>query len=285
MTTFLEDESSRQSSRPTEFYDIVLSTGITYRIAAGPRDLQVGNKLYKASPIARTNIDDSQAQQRKDVTISLPPDHPVVTRWMAMGVPPRQVLVTCWRKQERSGVIEQQWSGLVTSIECTSSLAKFTVPARTTDSMKRMLPTISSGPNCVHMLYDSMCRVDRAAFKVATTAILVDGRDVQVDLGDLSRIGNQWTEGGELLHVPTGERMTVARQQDLDPTHTLATLSLQDPIPELRTGNAIEIYAGCAHDVVTCNQKFGNQKNFLGDAYKPTRNPTVPNGFGVIVQE
>jgi uncharacterized phage protein (TIGR02218 family) len=279
----LADKASIAHSRPIELLDIVLPT-VTYHIACGPRDVQWGTTLYVASPGSRTALDASQVAGRREMTVTIPVDHPIVSRWLKMGVPPKKVTVTVWQKEERSALIERLWTGVVSSLGVDGVLAKLSVPARTTDSLARMLPTITSGPTCVHILYDAMCKINRADFLVSTTAILVDGRDVRVDIGDLSRIGNQWTQGGDIVHVASGERMTIAFQTDLDPTRTLTTLSMENPIPELRSGDAIEVYAGCAHDIITCNQKFGNQPRFFGDPYKPTKNPTLPTGLGTVEQ-
>jgi hypothetical protein len=283
MSTFAEDESSIWHNRPVELFDIVLPT-VTYRIAGGNRDVQWGSLIYKATPIKRETLDASQVMRRRELAVSLPVDHPIVQRWFQQGVPPRQVTLTCYRKQERSGVIQRMWSGLVTMIECDGSIAKLTVPARTTDSIQRMLPTITNGSNgCVHVLYDGMCRVDRASFKRETTAILVQGRDIRVDIG-AGHLGD-WAVGGEFVHVASGERMTIAAQADEDPAHTnVTTLTLQLPIPGLKTGDAIECYAGCAHDIITCNEKFANQINFFGNPYKTSKNPFLPTGLGTVEQ-
>lgn len=280
---FLDDEASVQTSRPTELIDIVLSTGTTYRIACGNRDMLVGSVLYKATPSARANINVPQTDGNNsgDVTIELAVDHPVVTRWLAMGVPPRQTAVTVWRKQERSGLIEKIWSGLATSLSCDSetNVAKFLVPARTIDTMQRSLPTITAGQTCPWVLYGPECQIDRAGFTVTTTAILVDGRDVRLDMG--VGHGGDWAENGELLHVATGERMTIAKQTDIDPgVSTVATVTMQLPIPELRTTDAIQVFAGCKKSIAVCVAKFANRAHFGGFPAMPTKSLFTPGSIG-----
>ena len=286
MSTFDQDEASVQHSQPDEYYDIVLSTGVTYRIASGNRDLQIGSIVYMATPAARSSIAGAtiDGNKAKSVELTLPVNHPVVKRWHALGSPPKQVTVTAWRRERRSLVSRQQWTGLVAAVICDGNIAKLSIPSRTADTAKRMLPTVTSGTSCSRILYDSMCKVARASFLVSTTARYVDGRNIHVDVGSSAKLGT-WCIAGELVHVPTGERMTIVNQQDVDPaTQTVTVLTLQMPIVELKYGDAIQVYAGCDHSITTCNAKFANQPNFFGSPYKPTKNPFLPSGLGTVEQ-
>jgi hypothetical protein len=282
----LTDEASSQSSRPTEYYDIVISTGVTYYIASGNRDLLVGNVVYKATPTARSDVRPQQVQGNDPdpVTLSMPVDHPVVTRWFAMASPPSSVIVTCWRKQERSGLAEKIWTGEVTGVSCEDSedgqIAKLAIPSRTMERMQRVLPRFVATPTCQHDLYDAGCKIARAAFQVGPVAtLLVNGRTVRVDMG--AAHGGDWAENGELLHVATGERMTIAKQTDIDPgVTTIADLQMDGPIPELRTGDQVTVFAGCKKGISICLLKFNNKDNYGSFPDMPTRNPMVPGGFG-----
>jgi len=272
---FLDDEKSPHSSVASEYYDIALSTGVTYRIAAGERDIKQGEIVYTATPGARSDIVVPQldANGGKALELTLPVNHPVVKRWFVLGAPPRQTKVTAWRRQERSGLVEQLWYGLATSISANGNIAKLLIPAHSVDTTQRSLPTVTAGRNCPHILYDTQCRVDRVSFKVATTAIRVSGRTVHVDLGGIDKNGD-WSENGELLHVATGERMTIAKQTDTAPgVEGFADLDMQLPIVELRVGDAIEIYAGCKKSVAICLAKFNNVPNYGGSPRAPTSNP------------
>jgi hypothetical protein len=283
MSTFDQDEASVQFNRPIEYLDIALPTE-TYRIACGNRDLKVGDVLYKAIPASRSPIEVPQPAADKQLTISLPVNHKIVRRWLQLGVPPRSVAVTVWRKQERSQVAEQIWIGVILSlaVDDDGTIARFACQGRAVYSLNKYLPTVSALRTCPRTLYDGRCRTDRNSFKVTTTALLVNGRDVRVDLGDPSRIGNAWAELGEFVHVPTGERMSIAKQTDEDPAHTTRTvLSMQLPIPELRSGDAIEIYAGCKKDIATCRDKFANQVNFGGMPNLPIKAVFGASNFGI----
>lgn len=283
-TTFDQDEAAVQSNLPEEYYDIALSTGVTYRIAAGERDLQVGGIVYTATPAARGALAISKIDGNTgtNLELSLPVNHPFIKRCFQYGVPPRQTTVTAWRRQSRSQVSEQMWVGLVTSISCDGNIAKVLIPARIVENAQRYLPTVTTAPTCPYILYDAMCQVDRASFNVSTTATLVFGRDVHLDMGSSGKVGNNWALGGELLHVPTGERRTIAIQTDVDPaTSTLTRLSMTEVIPELKAGDAIIVYAGCDHTIQTCKNKFAQHHRFGGYPDAALVNPFLPGFSGL----
>jgi uncharacterized phage protein (TIGR02218 family) len=280
--TFDADEFSKQSGQPVEYIDIALPME-TYHIACGNRDLVIGSTLYKAIPARRSPIEVPQPAADKQLTISLPVDHDVVRRWLQLGVPPRSVPVTLWRMQQRSQVSEQIWKGVVLSlaVDDTGSTATLNCQGMGVYQMNKYLPTVSALRTCPRTLYDGRCRVDRDSFKVTATALAINGRTVRVDMGSLSR-GGTWAELGEFFHVASGERMTIAEQADEAPgVTTYAVLTLQLPIPELRLGDAVLVYAGCKKDITTCRDKFTNQVNFGGMPNLPKKTMFGLDHFGI----
>jgi hypothetical protein len=285
MTTFAEDKASAWHDRPIEYYDVVCSTGEVFQLASGNRDLQVGSKIYKATPVERSelvspNVDGSS----KDVELSIPVDHAIVSRWTQIGGPPQQTAVTAWQKQERSGLSEQQWVGLVTEIVCDGNIAKLSIPARVANNVGRYLPTVTTSLGCPYILYDEMCTVDRESFKVAAAVIAVNGRDVTVNMGDFAKIGLNpgWAALGMLIHIPTNAPITILAQTDIDPAHsTLAVLTMQRPLAAMKVGDGLAVYAGCDHTPTTCDVKFNVIHRYGGTPYAPAVNPFVPGGSGI----
>jgi uncharacterized phage protein (TIGR02218 family) len=272
VSTFDTDETSISDSQPREFIDAV--HGVTrYGFALGDRDILYNGFNYVASPSARGNEKIDQATAQTNFEVTLPANHPLVARYVAMGSPPQQILVTARRLQLTSGQVQQVWSGYVTSLSIQGHLAKFLVPQRTQQALQRRLPTVLVHTSCGNVLYDSWCQVARASFLVSTTVIFGDGRTLKV--ATMSGNPDQWAQGGELVHVPSGERMTIVDQ-------TGQQLTLQAPIYELHAGDAVQIYAGCAHDIGTCRDKFNNVVNFSGLPQRPTGNPFAPTGLGAL---
>lgn len=276
MSTFAEDEASVEDSEPRE--GIEINTGIArYRIALGTRSVVIDGFTYNPEPAARGEVGVSASGDSRELIISLPMSHAVCRRYMAGGVPPRQILVNVWRKQLRSGEVEQVWSGYVTSMAPSGHVGNFRVPSRSADTFERRLPTITAGKSCPHILFDANCRVVRADFTVTTTAATVAGRVVTV--AGMGGHPDAWAEFGELIHTASGERMTVQSQDG-------NVVTMQLPIYELQAGDEVQVAAGCDHTIGTgCRDKFDNVANFGGQPDPPTTNPHVPNGFGVFQSE
>ncbi len=300
MSTFDEDEASVEDSQPRELIDIAINPplGQVWRHTSAIRDEFIDPYVYTSIPIMRSEIRvpaSNEAQQV--VTLTLPIDHDLARIYLQQGVPPQQTLVTIRRRQVTSGEIRTLWTGYVDSMEWDEDgTAKFAITSRLTSSLLRVLPQISVGRTCPHILYDTNCRVIRSQlslgssspYKTVTTALHVSGTEVRVDLPDVDvtdLLRWQWVKDGELVHVISGERMTILDQEDLSPGFsTVAKLTLKLPIPGLKIGDSVEVYAGCARDIITCNQKFGNQVNHGGMPYLSTKNVFLPTGFGVVEQ-
>lgn len=271
MTTFLEDEASVQESRPREGYHIVSPIG-EFFLHSGTRDISIAGTVYYASAIERGPIQLSPINMSKEMTISLPVSHALAQRYNAGGVPPKTISATVWRKQLRSGIVERFWSGYFQSMGIDGRIATFLVPQRSGQALKRHLPILTAQKACPYILYQSGCTVPEASFRVPTTLASVSGRFVSV-----ASMGGQadfWAKNGKLRHVPTGQELTIQSQIGV-------ALRLQTGLVELAVGDAVEVFAGCEHDIVTCTQKFANQVNFGGMPQLPTANPFMPNGFGI----
>lgn len=290
---FLDIEASVQDSQPREMFQIVQSSAVSYFIASGTRDIDFPDGFFTgslfhfpctfvASPAARTEVTVDSVTNNAQITIALPLAHPLAQRYMAQASPPREVSVTIYRQQP-GGLIERYAGGIITSLAVERHLAKFLVQSRLARLVQRKLPVIKASRTCPHILYDKNCRADRNNFTLGVTGSVVptltvagfDGRVVTI-----SSIGGQadhWAQFGELVHLPTGERMPI-----LDQVGTVCTM--QAPIPDLRDGDQITVSAGCAHDIDTCRIKFSNQVNFGGFPQLPTKNPFEHGGLGVLEQ-
>jgi uncharacterized phage protein (TIGR02218 family) len=276
MTTFLEDESSAEDNRPLEFYEIVMPS-ITYRHCSGTRDALINDTLYTAIPISRTTISVNTNNNTKELTVTIPITHAFVSGFINRSVPPKKVTLRIFRMQRTSGELEQIWSGIVTSVATEGRTAMLRVPSRAAQIFLRVIPNVSMGQLCPHVLYDDNCGVDRTSvlFKVTTTLIYVNGRDIRLDIG--STAADQWSVHGELVHVSSGMRMAIRSQEYINlPFSSVVDISLQMQIPGMLIGDSVEVYAGCDHTLAQCNARFANRQNFGGFPERPSRNPFIP---------
>lgn len=275
--TFLADESGIESSEPREAYEIILPA-LTYYLASGTRDLVISGRRYTASPIRRGEapVSSSGESGARELSFTLPVSHALAQRFMQNGCPPKQVFVNVYRYQGTSATAEIQHRGVVTSMAPDGNLAHFRVPARSAEVMAKRLPTVTAGKSCPWILYDEQCTLARGSFTSTVTATYVDDRTVKATV----TLTDQYALYGELEHVSSGERMTI-----LDQPVSVAgvtTFTIQMPIAELQVGDSIKVYAGCDHQITTCQSKFSNRLNFGGFPQLPTKNPHLSNGFGVM---
>jgi hypothetical protein len=278
---FLDAEASRESSHAVELYAIIVSTGQAYYLTSAIRDITYDGRTYTATAIDRGEVAQDTASDARDMELRIAIDHPLVTRWTAYGVPPKRTTVSCTRYQVDAAVAEWWWDGEVTSLAWDDKgMAKLRIPARMGDALARRMPNISVSKTCTHILYDGNCGVSQTgsspgglAHRVSTTAIVVDGRNVRVDLAVTGRNGT-WSEGGTLKHVASGETMTIGKQTDVSPGTTgVAVLTMQALIVEMKAGDAVIVQRGCRHTPFDCRESFGNVAKFSGYPDLPTANP------------
>lgn len=275
MTTYLEDETGTETSQPREGIEITTGT-LAWRVTSGSRTVTINGVLYTPATCQRGTVAVATSASANDHEFRLPVSHEFTQRYLSAS-PPRQVVVRIWRKQVTSGEVKRLWEGLITKCRVDGHVATFSVPSRLGLLLPRRLPVVTAGRSCGHILYDGNCRVSRASFVVATTISAINGNEVTVS----SDGGNpdQWAQFGEMLHVASGERMTIS-------SHVGNVLSLQLSMHGIAVGDAVQVFAGCDHTIATCRDKFNNVVNYGGIPELPTRNPFLTqNGFGVYESE
>ncbi len=276
MTTFLEAESSEEDSDPRECYEIIFPT-FTYRLTSGDQDVTFGSETYYAGPIARGEVGVSSITTPRELIIILPVSHDIPQRYNAGGIPPRLIVVKVWRYQASAGTAECVWSGKVTSMACEGHTAKLRVLSVSGMALARRLPTITTGKDCPHMLFDVNCKVVRADYAIEAIVTTFSGREVTINA--LGGHADAWAQWGDLLHLDSGERMTIQTQVGL-------VITMQLPIYGLSIGDHVVVSPGCSHGIATgCRDKFRNVLNFGGQPDLPSTNPMFPNGFGIFQSE
>lgn len=291
----LDIESSEQDNAPRELVTISHGGGVTvHRLTFVDHDVAHESQVYKATPGGRSEIGVSQVGSDRECTITLPINHAFVRRYLAGGVPPGKITLTIRRKYYPSDDIETIFTGEIESmsVDDDNTEATFRCESRLGRAQLRVIPNVTCGRDCPHMLYDTMCAISRTgtnpdghAYKLTTTVLHVAGRDVRVDLTNVPAAyvhRATWCINGELFHVASGERMIIADQADLNPgVSTVTLLTMQSAIHGLKIGDSVEVYAGCLFDYDTCDQKFDNARRFGGFPYLPNKNPFVPVSYGI----
>lgn len=291
---FLADEASIEDSQPRELVQIQQSKNVIYYLATGQQDIAWNGKTWIASPATRTNIGVSTAGQDSTPTLTLALTHPFCQRYVKLATPPQLCTVTIFRKQLRSGAVEQIFFGYVTAITFDSDgatvnqggsqgggaghVAKFTLSQQLTRALRRSLPCVPvSATVCPHVLYDKQCTIDPTSFTTTTTITALNGNvvDIAATFTDPAYLMN-----GDIQHVTTGEMMTIGAQvQGVGDT----SLTLQMPLPDAQIGDSVIVRAGCDHSVSTCLAKFANNPNFGGFPGKQAANPWASGASSITV--
>lgn len=273
--TFEQDERSIDDSQPREGVELVFASA-TYRLATGVRSIVISGQTFKPATASRENVSITPVGENDDLEVAIIATHPAVQHYIRGGVPPKRVELNLYRLQLTSGEYQRAFAGVVQSVSLESNVAKFLVASRLADELSRRLPTITSGRMCPHILYGPACKANRAAHVVTRTIGTTNGR--RIFLNSAPNVTNGWATYGMVLHVPSGEYVTIEDQN-------ATTLVLQHPIYGAQSGDEVQVYAGCAHDIITCRTKFANQVNYGGQPHKPDRNPWLLGGMGVYESE
>lgn len=272
--TFDSMEASIEDSAPREGIEIKHGVKV-YRIATGSRDVRDGGTVYTASAAERGTLEVLVMGDERNLSLSLPTAHEFVRRYNRNGNPPQRPTCTIlrWQGTDRRKIFE----GLIESCSVDDHIATFNVISIAGNPLKRRLPVITASRTCPYILYGAGCKVPRTVpFRQVTTVASHDGRTVVVS--SIGAFTDHYAQGGELLHISSGERMTISDQVG-------ATLTLQLALDDIQNGDTVHVFAGCDHNLVTCRDKFDNLSNFGGAPELPRGNIFLPNGVGIYQSE
>lgn len=272
-----DDETGAESSRPREFFKITHGTTV-HRIATGQRDISYLGETYTAQAGARTDIQVDPASAQFGVAVVLPDSHPLVQRYTALLTPPQVINVDIWSMQT-NGDVAHVWSGFVTSMSTDRDYrVKFLVVKAIEIQMQRKLPAELVDAVCTTQLYSAWCGVDPGAFFFNAVAVIVDGIMVTLSTDGGNPLG--WAKFGSLFHPNSGESMSIVDQTSTG--GAAKVLTLQAPIYELQDGDTVVVFAGCDKTPDTCLNKFSNMVNYVGLPLRPSQNPWLPTGLGIV---
>lgn len=280
MSTFDDDERSIAGNRPIDLFTITTPT-ITYRHTSHNVDVSYGGNTYTAVTMSRSDLQVLQDTSGRELLLYMPISHPLVQRFCASAIPERAIEVNVTRMQAVSGGVIQQWDGFATNIGISGHVAVIRVPSITDNAMRVRLPVVNAQHACNHVLYDSLCTINRAGFTVSTTVVsqTIGATLITLVIASIGGNPDNWARYGEVVHTATGQRVMVYE-------HTGTTFLLNVPIVGVLPGDAISVFAGCDHNAVACRDKFSNIVNFGGMPHMNTisLNPWASSGVGIITQ-
>lgn len=264
--TFDALETSRESAQTLELYTFAFGSEI-YRFTSYNSDVNWGGLSYTHIQISRGDVQNSAEDAINQVTIVMPLDNPVPQKFIP-NVPGVVGSVTVLRANANDVAEETVvlFEGFVASVKNDGALEAQVLCNPRTSIFKGPGPRITYQGLCNHILYDARCKIARASFTFTGLVSAVTGSTITVN--GVSGQGADWAVGG-FVQAPTAapedKRMILAQTGDV------LTLLLPFSIPVL--GTQVDVLAGCAHDLTTCDTKFANAVNYGGHPYVPRKNP------------
>lgn len=272
MATFDDDELSVRAGDVVELYEFIGPGGLTWRYTSNDAQQFYNGLVYTPLAITRGEFPDEGSSDAEALVVQMPAASPVPLAY-ALGNPFRRLRLNVYRKQVRSGAVEQRWGSAVAGSSITGRWAELRSPSPLTDRIAAQAPEFMFQQQCGNVLYDKHCRVARAGF---TFAALISGiNGTTITLNSIGIHTDHWFRAGEFVRDVDGESSLIVSQVG-------AVLQLAFSLRTLVNGDAVTLYAGCDHLVSTCFSKFANVNNFIGAPLIPKADVFTVNidGYG-----
>ena len=264
-------ETGRYSGSPVELYRFVYGSQQLFFTSAD-KDQSYGGNTYVREAITRGEIDASDEDQQGKLEITVPRTNGVADLFIP-GMPPSPVFMTVYRLHRGDSEVVQLWSGEVSSVQFTGSVAKLSGQP-IGNVLRRALPSTTFQGQCNWALYSTQCGVDKAAYAEAGTVSAIASAVVTLAISH-DRANGYFNNG--FVISGTNERHWIIGHTRLSATS--AQLTLMTPFTALQAGDSLTAYPGCDRTLADCKARYSNLQRFLGFPFIPTKNPFV-TGIG-----
>lgn len=266
--TFEAREESIQQGAPIELYDFVVY-GVHHYFTTAGEDITIGPVTYRAEPIARSEIEETDELPRNNLTLTVPRDFEMLSFYDA--VPPSEVILLAIGRHHRDdSEVQPWWNGRVTNgVRLGASGQLFCESVYS--SLKHAGLRRLYSRRCPHVLYGLACGAQDTLHRVLVTVGAVAG--IEIDAIALAAFADGRFAGGFI------EWEAIAGQKEIRgiKTHVGSRLTVTHQIPGLAALEQIFVYKGCKHDLADCNSEFANTANYGGFPFVPLKNPMGQN--------
>ena len=196
--------------------------------------------------------------------MKLPGDHDFPVQFTAIAPGQQGTLTVFAYHRDLPADVRVVYKGVVRSVAYTKDMSQSllsVVPV--SEAFDKEIPQRTFQAPCNNVLFDPDCKISSGSHKYEGTVTVVAGNVITVAGLNVSK-GNGWATGGFCSFGVLDYRLIISQSTDD------CTLSL--PFYADMLGETIDVFAGCARDIGTCNSKFSNRINFGGCPYVPTKN-------------
>lgn len=260
-------ETSRESGNLIELF-VFRQGAVTTRFTSFNRDIIFAGFQFLTTQISRTEIQASVEDSVNEIKITLPLDNAIPQQYIN-NVPGRLIQVEVLRAHADDPIQETVlvFSGFIAQVNFDGALEATLTCSPNTAVFKRAGPRFNYQGLCNHILYDNGCKVDINLFRFVGNVSSASGREITVD-GLFAAEGADWAVSG-FVRTPAGgfddSRLVLKQAGDV------LTLLNDFSVPVLNT--TVDVFAGCAHDITTCDVKFAAVLNYGGFPFVPEKNP------------
>lgn len=272
---YATSETSRYAAAPVELFrfDYGLSS---YCYTSADRDQPHQGQLYKAAPLSRGQVDQSQEDQAGSLEVSIPRESPVAALFIDY-LPVTPVSLTVYRLHRGGTDTISLFRGTVTAATFSENECKLRCAANS-DVTGRMIPIAVYQSQCNHVLFSTSrsydlaggnraqslgCNVSRDDHRATAAITAAQGVTLTVPALDSFPSGH-FTYG--YVERASGEVRWIT-------AHNGDTITLNYPLRDLAPGERVSVFPGCDGSENTCRSKFNNTINFGGFTRLPQKNP------------
>lgn len=268
MSDYDDKEISLQDSAPLELFEFV-GTYKSYYMTSDNLERVFSGKTYRPVPgLKRNNIEvGTHDDAGLAINVHVPISEQIVKDYGLQSTPPSLIL-TIYRFQRDAASYVAYWKGPIGAISISEEFASFKAASKLSSLMQGSLPSVYIQPPCNHVLFDSLCKVSRAANSIDTTVTAISGRVITI--ASIGSFANGWFVGGELALAAHNERRMIVAQN-------YAELTVNYEFSSIAVGASVQATAGCDHSYAGANGcgKFNNKVNFGGFPFVPGESNNV----------
>lgn len=252
-------------SRTIDLYKII-SDGQVYNLTSASIAQTYNGDTYEPAAIGRGGVQSKGEISKANLDVRLALDHPLAASLLGRWAESITSLTIFAKRTASTDVI---WKGRLASIVPDDAHVRLVFESIFT-SLRRPGLRARFLKSCRHPLYGRGCYLDHADFAVAATVTAINGLTVTSPAAAAQ--ANGYFTGG-MLEAPDGTLSYIASHVGSQLSMNRVSSALATAFADEGSGLAITLYPGCDHSYATCAAKFGNDDNYGGFDYIPTKNP------------
>lgn len=273
---FLAFEQSQRDGNPVELFlfqppNTVTGTGFTNAAV----DIVIGAQLFEGIGISRDEASYDRESNSGEVRISMSVTQDFARRWIIIA-PAERYVVTIFRRHITDSALETVtwWKGFISQVVFEGSTAIISCKPLI-ELLSRQGPRMTFQQPCNHVLYDARCTVVENDFRFQAIPATISADGLQYTFANIStsapltdapaQFQAAFYVGGFIRDfIGVDHRLVTAQSGDV--------LTVQYAFLNNLAGEQLDIFAGCDHQIVTCDGKFDNLPFHGGHPYLPDRN-------------